>query len=65
MPPTVPEIATAVRTGMSALDVTPFAALFAADAVFEVPFLGRRIEGREAVVAELTAGGDRARAAGL
>ena len=62
---TVSEIADLVRAGMSALDVTPFAELFAADAVFEVPFLGQRIEGREAVVATLRAGGVRARAAGL
>ncbi|WP_410587184.1 nuclear transport factor 2 family protein [Amycolatopsis sp. lyj-23] len=62
---TVPEIAALVSKGMSTFDVTPFAELFAADAVFEVPFLGHRIEGREAVVAALAAGGDRARAAGL
>jgi len=65
MPPTVPEIAALVRAGMSTFDVTPFAALFAADAVFEVPFLGVRIEGRDAVVATLDAGGAGARAAGL
>ncbi|ADJ42117.1 hypothetical protein AMES_0289 [Amycolatopsis mediterranei S699] len=65
MPRTVPEIAALVRSGLSTLDVAPFASLFAADAVYEVPFLGERIEGREAVVATLTAGGVRARAAGL
>lgn len=65
MPRTVSEIAALVRSGLSTLDVAPFAALFAADAVYEVPFLGQRIEGRDAVVATLTAGGVRARAAGL
>jgi ketosteroid isomerase-like protein len=62
---TVSEIAALVRSGMSTLDATPFAGLFAADAVYEVPFLGQRIEGRDAVVATLTAGGARARAVGL
>ncbi|MFC5092953.1 nuclear transport factor 2 family protein [Amycolatopsis plumensis] len=65
MPPTVSEVAELVRDGLSALDVTPFAGLFAADAVYEVPFLGERIEGRDAVVATLAAGGVRARSAGL
>jgi len=65
MPLTVPEIAALVREGMSALDASRFTPLFAADAVFEVPFLGRRIEGRDAVVSTLAGGGDRARAAGL
>lgn len=59
------EIAALVRTGMSAFDVAPFAHLFAADAVFDVPFQGQRVEGRDAIVAALAAGGDRARAAGL
>ncbi len=65
MPPTVPEIAAQVRAGLSVLDAAPFAGLFAADAVYEVPFLGHRIEGRDAVVATLDAGGVRARAVGL
>src|SRR3954447_2367816 len=65
MPRTVSEIAAVVRSGMSTLDAAPLAPLFAADAVFEVPFLGQRIEGRDAVVATLKAGGVRARAAGL
>ncbi|WP_043788534.1 nuclear transport factor 2 family protein [Amycolatopsis rifamycinica] len=65
MPLTLAEIAALVRDGLSTLDVTPFASLFAADAVFEVPFLGQRIEGRDAVVAALTEGGARGRAAGL
>lgn len=65
MPRTVSEIAALVRAGMSALDAAPFAGLFAADAVYEMPFLGQRIEGRDAIVAALTAGGVRARAFGL
>ncbi|WIX87105.1 nuclear transport factor 2 family protein [Amycolatopsis sp. DG1A-15b] len=65
MPRTVPEIADLVRAGLSTLDATPFASLIAAGAVYEVPFLGHRIEGRDAVVATLLAGGVRARAAGL
>ncbi|WP_240521415.1 nuclear transport factor 2 family protein [Amycolatopsis vastitatis] len=62
---TVPEIAALVREGMSSLDAAPFAGHLAADVVFEMPFSGLRIEGREAVVATLTDGGVRARAAGL
>ena len=62
---TVPEIAALVREGMSSLDVAPFADHLAADVVFEMPFSGLRIEGREAVVAALTDGGVRARAAEL
>jgi hypothetical protein len=65
MPRTVPEVAALVVEGMSALDVTPFAGLFAADAVYSLPFLGSRIEGREAVVSALAAGGVRAREFGL
>ncbi|WP_410668213.1 nuclear transport factor 2 family protein [Amycolatopsis sp. cmx-4-68] len=65
MPRTVPEIAALVRAGMSALDTAPFAGLFAADAVYELPFLGHRTEGREAILATLTAGGARARALGV
>src|SRR5947209_7051690 len=65
MPRTVPEIAQLVRQGMSTLDTEPFAHLFAADAVYEQPFLGRRTEGREAIVADLTAAGARAHAPGV
>lgn len=65
MPCTVPEIAARVREGMSALDTAPFADLFAADAVYELPFLGQRTEGRDAIVAQLAAGGERARAIGV
>ncbi len=65
MPRTVPEIAARVREGMSTLDTAPFADLFAADAVYELPFLGQRTEGREAIVAALNAGGARARAMGI
>ncbi|WP_370970131.1 nuclear transport factor 2 family protein [Amycolatopsis sp. cg9] len=50
---------------MSTLDTGPFADLFAADAVYERPFLGLRTEGREAIVAELGAAGARARALGV
>lgn len=62
---TVPEIASLVGQGMSSLDTTPFADLFAADAVYELPFLGQRVEGREAILAHLAAGGARARAIGV
>ena len=62
---TVPEIAALVAQGMSTLDTEPFADLFAAGAVYEQPFAGRRTEGREAIVAELTAAGPRARAFGV
>lgn len=65
MPRTVPEIAALVRAGMSTLDTTPFADLFAADAVYELPFLGQRVEGREAILARLTAAGARAREIGV
>jgi ketosteroid isomerase-like protein len=65
MPRTLPEIAALISQGMSTLDTTPFAGLFAADAVYEMPFLGERIEGREAILEVLSAGGDRARALGL
>lgn len=65
MPSTVSEIAASVREGMSALDTAPFGDFFAPDAVYELPFLGRRIEGREAIVAALDAGGARARALGV
>ncbi|SFW49910.1 nuclear transport factor 2 family protein [Amycolatopsis australiensis] len=65
MPRTVPEIAALVREGMSTFDTTPFAGILAVDAVYELPFQGRRIEGREAILASLDAAGDRARAAGL
>ncbi|WP_103354972.1 nuclear transport factor 2 family protein [Amycolatopsis sp. CA-128772] len=65
MPRTVPEVAALVAKGLSTLDTTPFADLFAADAVYELPFLGERIEGRDAVVTALAAGGVRARAFGL
>src|SRR6184192_3559674 len=62
---TVPEIAALVSKGMSALDAAPFADHLAADVVFEMPFSGLRIEGREAVLQAFAAGGTRARAAGL
>ncbi|RSM41873.1 hypothetical protein DMA12_23280 [Amycolatopsis balhimycina DSM 5908] len=62
---TVSEIAELVRRGMSSLDTAPFADLFAAEAVFEMPFTGLRIEGREAIQRALEGGGARARAAGL
>jgi ketosteroid isomerase-like protein len=65
MPRTVPEIAQLVRQGMSTFDTAPFADLFAADAVYELPFLDRRVEGREAIVAALGAAGSRAHALGL
>jgi len=65
MPRTVPEIADLVRTGMETIDTTPFAALFAADAVYELPFLSQRVEGRDAILSTLAAGGVRARALGL
>ncbi|SEF30760.1 Ketosteroid isomerase-related protein [Amycolatopsis pretoriensis] len=65
MPRTVPEIAARVREGMAKLDTAPFADLFAADAVYELPFLGQRTEGREAIVAMLNAGGERARGIGV
>ena len=38
---------------------------FAADAVFEMPFTGLRLEGREAILRAFAASGTRARAAGL
>jgi ketosteroid isomerase-like protein len=62
---TVSEISQLVAQGMSALDVTPMADVFAAGAVYELPFLGHRVEGRAAILAALAAGGDRARALGL
>ena len=62
---TVPEIATLVSEGMSSLDATSFAGVFAADAVFEMPFTGLRLEGREAIQQAFAASGTRARAAGL
>ncbi|WP_328645722.1 nuclear transport factor 2 family protein [Amycolatopsis sp. NBC_00348] len=65
MPRTVSEIADLVRTGMTALDASGFASLFAEDAVYEKPFLGQRTEGRSAVTAELTAAGARGRALGV
>ncbi len=65
MPRTVPEIARLVRLGMSTVDTGPFADLFAADAVYERPFLGLRTEGRDAIVAELRAAGARAHALGV
>lgn len=55
MPRNVSEIADLVRAGMTALDASGFASLFAADAVYEKPFLGQRTEGRSAITAELTA----------
>jgi ketosteroid isomerase-like protein len=65
MPRTVPEIAGLVRTGMSTLDASVFAPLFAEDAIYEKPFLGQRIEGRAAITAELTAAGARAHTLGV
>lgn len=65
MPRTVPEIAALVREGMSALDTSRFAGTFAADAVYELPFLRQRTEGRDAIVAKLTAAGKRAAALGV
>ena len=66
MPRSVSEIAQLVRHGMETLDAEPMAELFAADAVYEFPFLGsQRVEGRAAIMATLTAGGVRARALGL
>jgi ketosteroid isomerase-like protein len=65
MPRTVSEIAALIRTGMETIDTTPFAALFAADAVYELPFLGLRHQGRDEILATLAAGGVRARALGL
>ena len=62
---TVPEIAALVREGLSALDAAPFADHLAADVVFEMPFSGLRIEGREAVQQAFAAGKTRAQAAGL
>jgi len=47
---------------METIDTTPFAALFAADAVYELPFLSQRVEGRDAILSTLAAGGVRARA---
>ncbi len=65
MPRSVSEIAQLVRQGMEKIDPEPFAGLFAADAVYEFPFAGHRVEGRDAIVAALTAGGARGRALGL
>lgn len=65
MPRTVSELAQLVGQAMETLDPTLLKDAFAADAVYELPFLGERIEGRDAILATLTAGGDRARAIGL
>jgi ketosteroid isomerase-like protein len=66
---TVSEIAQVVRRSMESLDAAPLADLFAADVVYEFPFappgVPQRIEGRDAVAATLTAGGERAKAIGL
>jgi ketosteroid isomerase-like protein len=62
---TVPEIAAVVSEGMSSLDAAPFAGHLAADVVFEMPFSGLRIEGREAVLQAFAGGRTRAQAAGL
>lgn len=61
----VSEIAQLLRQGMEAIDAQPLSDLFAADAVYEFPFAQRRVEGREAILAALTAGGARGRALGL
>lgn len=53
---TVSEISQLVAQGMAALDVAPMADVFAADAVYELPFLGHRVEGRAAILAALAAG---------
>jgi ketosteroid isomerase-like protein len=65
MPRTVSEIAELIRAGMETIDTTPFAELFAADAVYELPFQGSRVAGRDAILSALAAGGARARALGL
>jgi ketosteroid isomerase-like protein len=65
MPRTVPEIAELVRHAMETLDTTSLTGLFAADAVYELPFRSERVEGGDAILATLTAGGVRARALGL
>jgi len=65
MPRTVSEIARLVRQGMETIDTRPLADLFAADAVYELPFTQHRVEGREAILAALTAAGARGRAYGL
>ncbi|MEC3978851.1 nuclear transport factor 2 family protein [Amycolatopsis sp. H20-H5] len=69
MPRTVSEIALTVRRCLESLDASPLADLFSADAVYEFPFAPpgtpHRIEGRNAVIAVLTAGSERARAIGL
>lgn len=65
MPRTTSEVAALVRAGMSTLDLAPFADLIAEDAVYELPFLGRRVDGRAAILADLTAAGARARQLGI
>ena len=62
---TVPEIAALGREGLSSLDAAPFADVLAAGVVFEMPFSGLRIEGREAVLQAFAGGKTRAQAAGL
>ncbi|GAA4542489.1 nuclear transport factor 2 family protein [Amycolatopsis samaneae] len=66
---TVSEIAQLVRQGMESIDASPMAELFAENAVYEFPFneagTPQRIEGRDAIMATLTAGGVRARQLGL
>ncbi|WP_328613436.1 nuclear transport factor 2 family protein [Amycolatopsis sp. NBC_00355] len=65
MPRTASEIAELVRTGMATIDASALSDVFAEDAVYELPFRSERVEGRDAILAALTAGGVRARALGL
>ncbi|MFJ1762513.1 nuclear transport factor 2 family protein [Amycolatopsis sp. NPDC088138] len=65
MPRTVPEIVEVVRHAMETVDASALSDVFAEDAVYELPFRSERIEGRDAILAALTAGGVRGRALGL
>ncbi|MFI5605601.1 nuclear transport factor 2 family protein [Amycolatopsis sp. NPDC051903] len=62
---TVSEISQVFARSMVNLDPAPLADFFAADAVYELPFQGHRVEGREAILATLTAAGARGRTLGL
>jgi ketosteroid isomerase-like protein len=65
MSPTVSEISQLFARSMRALDPAPLADVFAAEAVYELPFQGHRVDGREAILATLADSTVRARALGL
>ncbi|GAA3585409.1 hypothetical protein GCM10022222_82470 [Amycolatopsis ultiminotia] len=65
MPRTVSEISKVVADAMRNLDATPMSDVLAADAVYELPFAGQRVEGRGEILAALAGGGERARALGV